>query len=474
MFAVDNMQATLLVTDRDMNLVYYNKEAMEFLNIPEEELQHSTLTELISGGYIRNSASLEAHHTKRVSMKYVQGRAAIPILTISKPVLDEDGNIMYVVAFSVNEETAEGISKTMQDAHTLAEERLSYISSSFMRGKDLIAASPSMLSLIDMLNKVSPVESSILLSGESGVGKEVLATYIHNNSPRKDKPFIPINCASIPESLAESEFFGYEPGAFTGADRRGKAGIFELGDGGTIFLDEIAEMPLSIQAKFLRVLETMEVTRLGAEKSRKTNFRLIAATNRDLKHMCEEGRFRTDLYYRLNVIAFHIPPLRERFEDIMPLAMYFLNMYNHKYDLNKSLSVEAVRYFQSYTWPGNVRELRNSIERLVITTSGNTITPDSSFVWAEMNQGLTGLMPPVSRPAPQAAPIMPAPALPVPQVPPELTTLKEIMAFYEKKTILDALEKNHGNVTRTADMLQIHRTGLYRKLRAYKEEESSL
>jgi len=233
----------------------------------------------------------------------------------------------------------------------------------------LVSKSKEMEKIIELATRVSMVESPVLIQGESGVGKEIIANVLHNmNTKRKKGPLIKVNCGAIPKELIESEFFGYEPGAFTGASRCGKPGFFELAHKGTIFLDEIGDLPLGLQVKLLRVLQEHEITRLGGVKTIKIDVRVVAATNRDLETMIKEKSFREDLYYRINVIPLRIPSLRERKDDIAPLLFHFLDTYNRKYDLKKSLSDEVVECLLKYEWPGNVRELINLIERLVVTT----------------------------------------------------------------------------------------------------------
>ncbi|WP_286887116.1 sigma 54-interacting transcriptional regulator [Aneurinibacillus sp. UBA3580] len=240
----------------------------------------------------------------------------------------------------------------------------------------LIYRSKKMEVIAEKARRIAQVDSTILLIGESGVGKEVLATLIHQESPRSKGPFIRVNCSAIPETLIESELFGYEKGAFTGADAAGKPGFFEMAHGGTIFLDEVSELPLHLQAKLLRVLQEKEIIRVGGTKTFSISIRVIAASNRNLEEMVRQGQFRQDLYYRLNVIPIRIPPLRERREDIMSLAMHFLLKFNEMYGLNKNFSRDAIRVLEGYDWPGNVRELQNIVERLMVTSGRDLITEE--------------------------------------------------------------------------------------------------
>ncbi|GAB6066562.1 sigma-54-dependent Fis family transcriptional regulator [Aquifex pyrophilus] len=239
----------------------------------------------------------------------------------------------------------------------------------------IIGRSKAVRRLIELVEKVAKSDSTVLLLGESGTGKSLIARTIHYESPRKEKPFVTVNCAAIPENLLEAELFGYEKGAFTGAYAP-KKGKFELANGGTIFLDEIGDMPLSLQAKILRVLQDREIERLGSEKTIKVDVRIIAATNKDLKKLVEEGKFREDLYYRLNVIPIYVPPLRERKEDIPLLIQHFLKEFNEKYGKEVYLTKEAMERLLEYDYPGNVRELSNIIEQLVILNEGKVDTTD--------------------------------------------------------------------------------------------------
>lgn len=224
-----------------------------------------------------------------------------------------------------------------------------------------------MKKIFNLINQVSNVDATVLLLGETGVGKNLIAKTIHQLSNRRGKPFVQINCGAIPENLLESELFGYVEGAFTGAIKGGKKGFFEIANDGTIFLDEIAEIPIYLQVKLLHALENHEIYKVGSSNSTRVNARILAATNKDLKEMVRDGKFREDLYYRLNVLPIFIPPLRDRQDDIPLLTHYFLNKYNNKYCMNKQLTTEAYRALSQYQWPGNIRELENVIERLVIT-----------------------------------------------------------------------------------------------------------
>ncbi len=251
----------------------------------------------------------------------------------------------------------------------------------------LVAMSPAMLEKIDLVKRVAPTDSSVLILGESGVGKELFAEQLHLNSRRADRAFVRVNCAALPESLLESELFGHVKGAFTDANRD-RIGRFELADGGTIFLDEIGELPLALQAKLLRVLQERTFEKVGASEPISVDVRIVAATNRDIEEEVSEGRFRRDLYYRLNVLPLYIPPLRSRPEDIPELAHFFLKRLNHETKKQiRGFSDEAMEQLLSYSWPGNVRELENAVERAVVISRGDEISPDDLVLQRGQSDG---------------------------------------------------------------------------------------
>jgi len=239
----------------------------------------------------------------------------------------------------------------------------------------LVAVSEAMLAINRLIRKMAVVDSTVLILGESGVGKTVIAREIHRNSRRAGGDFVEINCGSIPEGLLESELFGYEAGSFTGAAKTGKKGIIEMANGGTLFLDELGELPLPLQAKLLKVIQEKRLQRIGSTQDREVDFRLIAATNRNLEEMVKEGKFRQDLYFRLNVVPIQIPPLRERPEDIAALIRVVLRNLNERYGLEKRLESATIAALLQYDWPGNVRELENVLERMVVTTDEELIEP---------------------------------------------------------------------------------------------------
>jgi DNA-binding NtrC family response regulator len=332
-------------------------------------------------------------------------------------------------------EKVELLIRNLVDHHNLIEENIT------LRRKiedrysfeGIIAKSPKMMKIFELIKTVAPTSATVLITGESGTGKEVIARAIHRQSQRHNKPFIATSCAALPETLLESELFGYEKGSFTGAVERRK-GKFEAADKGTLFLDEIGEIDANTQVHLLRALEAKKITRIGSNEEMDVDVRIIVATNRNLRTMIEQGTFREDLYYRLNVVTIDLPPLRNRREDILPMAEHFLKKYAKENNSPvKNFSPEVVQFMLDYHWRGNVRELENMVERGVILSKNKAITP------AELPQELT------------------EPAL----------TGGRTLETLERNHILNVLEETGGNIARTAKTLGIHRMTLYNKLKKY-------
>jgi DNA-binding NtrC family response regulator len=339
---------------------------------------------------------------------------------------------------------------------------------------DLLGDSPVMRRLRQLILKVAPTDATVLLTGESGTGKEMVARELYRNSPRKSAPFIKVNCAAVSENLMESEFFGHERGAFTGATER-REGRFELANGGTLLLDEISEIPLHLQAKLLRVLQEKEFERVGGNKTMKSNVRILATSNRDLLHSVQDGKFRQDLYYRLNVFPIHVPPLRERTGDVVMLADAFLKRYSRKHGLKSAgWSEAAVASIRDYSWPGNVRELQNTVERAVILAEPGRPIPPSLLSLPEMAPSTNASDKPMAAPAPAepaGAPVAaaPAPAAPAPAAPAAAESFLSLEDL-EQQHILDALRKTNGNRTQAATILKISIRTLRNKLNLYREQ----
>ncbi len=304
------------------------------------------------------------------------------------------------------------------------------------------AKSDAMKKIIDIIQRISEVDSTVLLLGETGVGKTMLARYIHESSSRAKQPFVTVNCGAIPDSLIESELFGYESGAFTGGRSKGKKGLIELADGGILFLDEIAELPYSVQSKLLEVLQEHTFRKVGGTNSISVDIRIIAATNKDLQHMVDHKEFREDLYYRLHVVPLTIPPLRERREEIIPLAEHFVRKFNEQYGRHFVLSANVKERLFINPWRGNIRELENTIERMVVTQSEEMASPENEVPFENPGSYAGNKLPP----------------------------LKEAKKQLEKELILRAYDL-YGTTYKAAEILQVDQSTIAKKIKQYREEE---
>ncbi len=313
----------------------------------------------------------------RVMQNTKTGRS---VMAIGLPIFDRSNEIIRVISFSHDLTEIEQLKeefKQLQKKIERYETEIQELRDNEQIEGNTILKSKTIQQIWQLIKRVAKTDASVVFLGESGVGKTHFARALHQASERVNEAFIDVNCSAIPESLFESEMFGYEPGSFTGASKKGKTGLIELADQGTLFLDEIGEIPLSMQSKLLKVIQDKEVIRIGGVRPKKVDFRLITSTNQNLSEMIKHGSFRQDLFYRLSVISITIPPLRERKEDIAMLAYYYLQKFNEKYRMRKSLHPATIDKLIHYHWPGNVRELQNMMERLVITSETNIIHPDN-------------------------------------------------------------------------------------------------
>jgi PAS domain S-box-containing protein len=362
----------IYLTDSIGRILRVNEAFTRITGIGNEELLDKTVDELVERGVFKQAIPLEALADGRPVTISQEVRTGKTILVTSNPIMDADGHISRIVHNARDITELNNLKNKLEQAESLSQHYREQLNKIKISNK-YIAKARSSKALIELVMRLSAVDTTVLITGESGVGKEIIAQILHENSDRRDKLMVTVNCAAIPENLLESELFGYEAGAFTGASRKGKIGAFELADGGTIFLDEISELPFNLQSKLLRALQQKEITRLGGNKPLKVDVRIIAATNQNLLDMVARKEFRNDLFYRLNVIPVNIPPLRDRREEIPDFVSHFTKLFNKKYNINKRFDERAVHDLMQYNWPGNVRELQNMIERNMITSEKDVI-----------------------------------------------------------------------------------------------------
>ncbi|MCM3570594.1 sigma-54-dependent Fis family transcriptional regulator [Neobacillus mesonae] len=375
-FSTDN----IVITDGNGIVLRASPNSLSIYGTDSSSLIGKSVFELEKSNIFSPSVTIEVLKQRKQVQIMQNTTTRHTVMATGIPVFDEFGEIIRVISFSHDlteiqnlkedyEELSTKMAKYQSEIQQLREKELSM--------ENIVFQSKSMQKIWQLIQRIAKTDASVVFLGESGVGKNIFAQSLHKESLRKEEAFIEVNCGAIPESLFESEMFGFEAGSFTGANNKGKPGLIELADKGTLFLDEIGELPLSVQAKLLKVLQEKKITRVGGVKSKNIDFRLIASTNQDLEKMVKQGKFRQDLFYRLNVITIIIPPLRERKEDIVTLSHFYLNKFNEKYKTNKFFHPTTIHELVSFDWPGNVRELQNMIERLVITSEGKTILPDS-------------------------------------------------------------------------------------------------
>lgn len=418
------------------------------MGLPGEDLFEKNIKDLVKEGRYDHSVIYEAIISGKRTTGIVTVKEGHRVVSTCTPIFDENQKLIMTVT---NVRTQNIMDNYLKELNILKAKSKSYKSAIEYIGNinsnhnTIIAESTPMKELLQYIEKVAWTNSTVYLQGESGTGKEVLARHIHNESQRSTEPFIPVNCAAIPSELLESEFFGYEKGAFSGALTKGKPGFFEMANAGTLFLDEIGDMPLPLQTKLLRTIESGEVQRLGGNSFFKTDVRLIVATNKDLAAKVKDKTFREDFYYRVNVIPVKIPPLRERIEDIIPIAEHFISRFNKKYDTFISLTPDTKKALEAYKWPGNIRELRNLIERMVIV-------PDSIL-------NINELTPPAQNSLDHSTK-----TIVQEKVTQHQGDLKSLTKAVEKEYILRLLNEKEWRINEIAEILSIHRSMLYRKM----------
>lgn len=437
----------LFVVNGEGNTVRLNSAYERISGLSRDQIVGRNVTELVRDKIIDRSVTMQVRKRRApvTIMQKIQGDRNM--MVTGTPVFDENGEITLVVINVRDLTVLNQLKASLEETRKL--ESLYHQSLTEQINLDhalerMVIRSEAMKNVLLKAVKAANVDNSLLLCGESGVGKSMLARIIHEMSRRRSKPFVKINCGAIPESLMESELFGYEAGSFTGALPQGKAGLFETADQGTIFLDEVAELTPSMQVKLLEVMDENRFTRIGATQPKTVNVRVIAATNRDLKAMMEQDRFREDLYYRLNVISIGIPPLRERRDDIPALARQIVQGYCEQHNLNKKLGPEMLDVLSKYDYPGNIRELKNRLESMLVMSEGESIS--LADVPSEMREGSPPARDPLS----------------------EETSFKQAVRDFELGLIHNALGR-YGSVAEAAQALGVHPATFWRKLAAGKD-----
>ncbi|WP_338669044.1 sigma-54 interaction domain-containing protein [Pseudodesulfovibrio methanolicus] len=368
----DTLSDGLYITDKNGITLAVNSMYENLTGLKSGDLLGKNVADLVAQGVFDLALNGEVVQTKKTVTAVQVNRNNRKVILIAHPIFDYDDDVEMVVTY------VRDIALISQLKNQVSAQRQLIDSFQYgIRQEDsslyLNPKSAVMRELFRQLHKIAKTDATVLFLGETGVGKDVMARELHNNSTRKDNPLVKVDCTCIPESLIESELFGYAPGAFSGADPKGKPGLFEMANKGTLFLDEIGELPLPLQGKLLRVLQDGEIQRIGATAAKKVNVRVVAATNRDLAEETENGDFRSDLFYRLQVAVINIPPLRERGEDLLELISFFFEQFNTRYKRRVRLSAMAEELMLNHAWPGNLRELENLVHSLVVTCDSNMI-----------------------------------------------------------------------------------------------------
>ncbi|GGA34605.1 sigma-54 interaction domain-containing protein [Psychrobacillus lasiicapitis] len=429
----DELYDGIYLADENGKTLYVNKSYSRITGLSPDLVLGKYVSDLMKEGLYKNAITPDIIKTKKPINAMAEIRTGVKVLLSGSPILDHDGNLKKVVVINRDMSDLLDIQKKL----IASQNEVEHLRNLQITNK-LIGKSDEIQPIIQMVHQVANLDVTVLIMGETGVGKEVIGNEIYINSDRHDKPFIKVNCAAIPANLLEAELFGYEAGSFTGASSKGKIGMFELADKGTLLLDEIGEMPLELQSKLLRIIQEKEVTRVGGTKPVKFDVRILAATNCDLYELVKTGKFREDLYYRLNVFPIRIPPLRNRISDIELLAKHYVDFYNMKYGKQIVFDREVNEVFKTYTWPGNIRELQNVVERLVITSEKH------KTINAELSRNILNLEPESTN------------------TPSEELSLKEIVEKVERKVIEKAL-KDYGSTRKAAVALKISQSSVVKK-----------
>ena len=444
------LEIALIITDGQGKVIFCNDKYVEVckydtVGVTAENVIGLNMRELLEKGHLEphQSAALLCLERKEKIRAIFQSRLYKLVMSTAIPIFAQDGSIRYTGTVVQDENEIFRLTSTSEEVRKMYS---AYLAENEQRLKErVVIVSEPMKHILEQCLQVSSSDLAVLVLGESGVGKEVIPRLIHDNSPRRDQPFIALNCGAIPENLIESELFGYAPGAFTGASKNGKMGAFEAANRGTIMLDEIGDLSLPMQVKLLRVLENRQITRIGSVRPIQVDFRLISATNKNLIEKVERGEFRKDLYYRINAFRVVIPPLRERAEDVSALITPYLSLYNLKYKYNRRISSAATKELLYYQWPGNIRELRNVMEQLVVLSTRDEIAPE--LVRAILyGNGADG-----SEPAVEVRRLIP---------------LKQAVSMTEIQ-ILEMVKQVETSSYKAARLLEVDQTTVLRKLKKY-------
>ena len=438
------IQDGIFITDGDGKIVACNDASLGFCYQKKDDLIGKNMQDMVSDGIFDDSVALKVIERNSAVTEMQKSLTNKLDLLVTGTPLHKDGTISYVVITERDVTELKKLENKLNTLKEITEKDLYHQAGMPNIESELIFESPVMIDLINMVARISSSEATVLIQGESGTGKSMIAKFIYQNSLRKNKPFVELNCGAIPENLLESELFGYEKGAFTGANNKGKIGLFEIANGGTIFLDEISTIPLHLQVKILRVLQEKEIMRVGGTKYIPVDIRIISATNSDLEQLVQEGLFRKDLFYRLNVCQFTMPPLRDRKEDISSLCDFFIDKFNAKYHCSKILSSSARKLLHCYNWPGNIRELENIMERIIIITNADVIS----------GENIASLFPVSNLESANHSN-------------PSVIDLKDEMDNFEKNIILSKL-RYCKTVTDLAHSLSIDKSTATRKLQKYR------
>ncbi|SDZ80004.1 Transcriptional regulator containing PAS, AAA-type ATPase, and DNA-binding Fis domains [Thalassobacillus cyri] len=437
-YVMDSAQEGIYITDGEGYTLKINETYSLLTDIHKQDVEGKHVSELITLGYFDSSVTAKVlKYREKVSiMQRINNERNIWLVT-GIPVFDSHNHLILIINTVYDMTKLNDLQEKLKKQNVSIkkqEKEIQRLRSKIDQSSDFVAQSPAMDIIVERINRLAEVSTSALIQGETGTGKNVIAERIHSLSKRKNKPFIEVNCGAIPEQLFESELFGYKKGAFTGASGEGKKGLIEAADGGTIFLDEIGELPVNLQVKLLTVLQSKRVRRIGDVKDRHVDVRIIAATNKEPETLIKTQKLREDLYYRLSVVTLKLPPLRERKEDIYLLTKFFLDKFNERHEKKLKFAKEVFFAFEFYQWPGNIRELEHLVEQLVVLNDGPIIgTSDLSEPFQEL-----------AKPTEENRP------------------LKEAVRAFEKSYILELWNK-HKNMYTVAEMLGIHRTTLLRK-----------